>query len=88
MTTAPSVTSEGQEVISLLPVAAHMKLLIDAPEGKAIRLRSKSTDTSALYSFLAHHEFLQAAFLWLVARVVKESLAAMPEDVSGVSVGR
>jgi hypothetical protein len=31
---AQSDTSEGEEVMSLLPVAAHMKLLLDAPEGE------------------------------------------------------
>lgn len=62
---------EGEGVSELLPVAAHVKLLLDAPE--------------ALYSHLAHHAFLNAAMLWLLARVVKDGLNDMPEDVKGVS---
>lgn len=55
----------------MLPVAAHMKLLIDTPE--------------ALYSYLSHHDYLSAAFLWLVARVVKDSLSEMPDSANRVS---
>lgn len=51
--------------MTLLPVAAHMKLLLDAPE--------------ALYAYLAEGEVLRAGWLWLVARVVKEGLAGMGE---------
>ncbi|RXK41345.1 hypothetical protein M231_01250 [Tremella mesenterica] len=58
-----------EEISNVLPVAAHMKLLLDTPE--------------ALYGHLARHHFLHAALLWLVARVVKESLSAMPQDQSG-----
>lgn len=54
----------------MLPVAAHVKLLLDAPE--------------ALYSYLSHHSYLDAAFLWLVARVVKDGLNSMSEDIRGV----
>lgn len=52
----------------MLPVASHMKLLLDAPE--------------ALYAYLSHGSYLNSAFLWLIARVVKEGLANMPEDAS------
>ena len=38
-----------------------------------------------LYSYLSHHSFLDAAYLWLVARVAKEGLVNMPNDISGVS---
>jgi hypothetical protein len=55
--------SDSQDVMTLLPVAAHMKLLLDAPE--------------ALYAYLGEGEVLRAAWLWLVARVVKEGLAGM-----------
>jgi hypothetical protein len=44
-----------------------------------------SSSSSALYSYLAHHAYLSAAYLWLVARVVKENLASMPDDVKQVS---
>ncbi|TXT07513.1 hypothetical protein VHUM_03233 [Vanrija humicola] len=60
---------DGTSVDNMLPVAAHLKLLLDAPE--------------ALYSYLAHHSYLNAAFLWLLSRVVKEGLTAMPDDVKG-----
>ncbi|KLT41250.1 hypothetical protein CC85DRAFT_286686 [Cutaneotrichosporon oleaginosum] len=60
---------EGEGVSDLLPVAAHVKLLLDAPE--------------ALYSHLAHHAYLNAAMLWLLARVVKDGLNEMPDDVKG-----
>lgn len=40
--------SEGEEVMSLLPVAAHMKLLLDAPEGELNTARSHS-QSSALF---------------------------------------
>ncbi|WVW80227.1 hypothetical protein I302_102205 [Kwoniella bestiolae CBS 10118] len=61
--------NEEDDLINMLPTAAHMKLLLDAPE--------------ALYSYLAHHNYLNAAFLWLITRVVKESLNSMPEDQNG-----
>lgn len=67
----PEQSSEGEDVATMLPVAAHMKLLIDTPE--------------ALYSYLSHHDYLSAAFLWLVARVAKDSLADMPESANRVS---
>ncbi|BEJ01631.1 hypothetical protein CcaverHIS631_0603130 [Cutaneotrichosporon cavernicola] len=60
---------EGEGVSELLPVAAHVKLLLDTPE--------------ALYSLLAHHAFLNAAMLWLLARIVKDGLNDMPEEVKG-----
>ncbi|WVF65857.1 hypothetical protein IAT40_000594 [Kwoniella sp. CBS 6097] len=61
-----SEAGEEEDVVNMLPVAAHMKLLLDAPE--------------ALYSFLAHHAFLNAAFLWLITRVVKDGLSNMPNE--------
>ncbi|WVQ78802.1 hypothetical protein IAT38_000893 [Cryptococcus sp. DSM 104549] len=64
-----SEASEGEDVVHMLPVAAHMKLLLDAPE--------------ALYSYLAHHAYLNSAFLWLITRVVKEGLSSMPDDANG-----
>ncbi|OWZ69331.1 hypothetical protein AYX14_05282 [Cryptococcus neoformans] len=63
-----SVQSQGEEFVQMLPVASHMKLLLDAPE--------------ALYAYLSHGTYLNSAFLWLIARVVKEGLANMPEDAS------
>lgn len=66
----PEQSSEGEDVATMLPVAAHMKLLIDTPE--------------ALYSYLSHHDYLSAAFLWLVARVAKDSLSDMPESANRV----
>lgn len=54
----------------MLPVAAHMKLLLDAPE--------------ALYGFMGNGEYLKAGYLWLVARVTKEGLSGMG-DASEVS---
>lgn len=47
--------------------------------------RIENSYHAALYSYLAHENYLRAAHLWLVTRVVKESLAGMPEDVNGVS---
>ncbi|OCF75076.1 hypothetical protein I204_03925 [Kwoniella mangroviensis CBS 8886] len=63
-------STEEDDLINMLPTAAHMKLLLDAPE--------------ALYSYLAHHNYLNAAFLWLITRVVKESLNTMPEEQNGL----
>lgn len=51
--------------MTLLPAAAHMKLLLDAPE--------------ALYAYLGEGQVLRAAWLWLVARVVKEGMTSMGE---------
>ncbi|KIY33257.1 hypothetical protein I305_04123 [Cryptococcus gattii E566] len=65
-----SVQSQGEEFVQMLPAASHMKLLLDAPE--------------ALYAYLSHGAYLSAAFLWLIARVVKEGLVNMPEDASGL----
>ncbi|ODO04509.1 hypothetical protein I350_05113 [Cryptococcus amylolentus CBS 6273] len=61
---AASNTSEGEEVVHMLPAAAHMKLLLDAPE--------------ALYALLGSKNFLQASFLWLISRSTKESLSSLP----------
>lgn len=58
-----SVASDDD--LGLLPAAAHMKLLLDA--------------TEALYVYLGNKEYLAAAYLWLVARVAKESLGRMEE---------
>ena len=71
-----------------------MKLLLDTPEGKALFQYSTMENSDgielmmilALYSHLARHSYLQAAFLWLIARVVKESLSSMPEEVNGVGL--
>ena len=71
-------------MLSMLPVAAHMKVLLDAPECE-LQPVLWTVLMPALYSFLAHHAFLKAAFLWLVARVVKESLASMDEERNRVS---
>ncbi|WVQ74709.1 hypothetical protein IAR50_004313 [Cryptococcus sp. DSM 104548] len=65
---AKSTTSEGEEVIHMLPVAAHMKLLLDAPE--------------ALYALLSSNNFLQASFLWLLSRSTRESLFSLPSTQS------
>ncbi|KAL7424679.1 hypothetical protein Q5752_000363 [Cryptotrichosporon argae] len=59
--------ADDVDTLSRLPVAAHMKLLLDTPE--------------TLYAFLSHHAYLSAAFLWLVARVVKEGLTSMPGEL-------
>jgi hypothetical protein len=87
VTAAPSEKSDGEEVLSLLPVAAQMKLLLDAPESESAE--EGVWLIAALYSLLSHHEFLKAAFLWLVARLAKESLSGMPQDANAVgpSVG-
>lgn len=74
--------AEDEDVGSMLPVAAHLKLLLDAPEG-GFHHRLVA-NPPALYSYLAHHSYLNAAFLWLLSRVVKEGLTAMPDDVKGV----
>ncbi|WWC60390.1 uncharacterized protein I303_102962 [Kwoniella dejecticola CBS 10117] len=60
--------NDNDDLMEMLPTAAHMKLLLDAPE--------------ALYSYLSHQSYLNAAFLWLITRVVKESLTSMPEEQS------
>lgn len=70
MADTSSETMDTEDVNAMLPVAAHMKFLLDAPE--------------ALYAYLAHHAYLNAAFLWLVARVVKEGMSAMPEETKGM----
>ncbi|WWC68540.1 uncharacterized protein I206_102469 [Kwoniella pini CBS 10737] len=57
---------QQDDLMDMLPTAAHMKLLLDAPE--------------ALYSYLAQQSYLNAAFLWLITRVVKESLSSMPDE--------
>ncbi|ORX35220.1 hypothetical protein BD324DRAFT_82122 [Kockovaella imperatae] len=58
--------NETEEIMSLLPIAAHMKLLLDAPE--------------ALYAHLARRDYLKAAFLWLVARATKEGLSSINDS--------
>ncbi|KAG7575305.1 hypothetical protein FFLO_00469 [Filobasidium floriforme] len=50
------------DVKNQLPTAASVKLLLDVPE--------------ALYSYLAGKQFLEAAYLWLLTRVVKEELVS------------
>ena len=76
--------SEAEDVMSMLPVAAHMKLLLDAPEGECCRVGNTLMDEIALYSFLSHRSYLSAAFLWLVTRVVKEGLSSMPDNINVV----
>jgi hypothetical protein len=62
--------SDTDDILARLPAAAHMKLLLDA--------------TEALYVYLGNHEYLRAAYLWLVARVTKEGLSRMTDDVGSV----
>jgi hypothetical protein len=70
-TETSSVTSDTDDVLARLPAAAHMKLLLDAAE--------------ALYVYLGNHEYLRAAYLWLVARVTKEGLSRMTDEAGSVS---
>lgn len=74
--------------MAVLPVAAHVKLLLDAPEGMSDMLLCilDSAYVLALYSLLSHHEYLNAAYLWLVSRVTKEGLTKMPYEASGVGL--
>ena len=69
-----SDVSDTDDVLARLPAAAHMKLLLDA--------------TEALYVYLGNKEYLRAAYLWLVARVTKEGLSRMTDDVGSVSRAR
>lgn len=43
------------------------------------------TDWAALYTHLSREDYLSAAYLWLVARVVKQGLSSMDEGVKAVS---
>ena len=69
-----SDVSDTDDVLARLPAAAHMKLLLDA--------------TEAMYVYLGNKEYLRAAYLWLVARVTKEGLSRMTDDVGSVSRAR
>lgn len=61
-----STETDGSVITEQLPAAAAVKFLIDAPE--------------AMYRFLSARAYLQAAFLWLLARTVKEYMLSSPED--------
>lgn len=58
--------TDGNVITEQLPAAAAVKFLIDAPE--------------AMYRFLSARAYLQAAFLWLLARTVKEYMLSSSED--------
>lgn len=67
-----------------------MKLLLDAPEGgpffQHLYCGGLTVLTrSALYTYLAREEYLPAAYLWLVARMVKQGMSSMTDDVKAVS---
>lgn len=59
--------TDGSVITEQLPAAAAVKLLLDAPE--------------AIYRLLSSRAYLQAAFLWLLARTVKEYMLS-PQDGS------
>lgn len=94
-------TRDGEdEMVEQLPVAAHMKLLLDAPESgytqgsgeeRPFRAHHSFSLVAGLYGFLATESYLEAAYLWLLARMVKESLealAAQPAPARPMSNGR
>lgn len=61
-----SAETDGSNITEQLPAAAAVKFLVDAPE--------------AMYRFLSARAYLQAAFLWLLARTVKEYMLSSQED--------
>ncbi|KAI5451411.1 hypothetical protein NCC49_001717 [Naganishia albida] len=61
-----SAETDGNAITEQLPAAAAVKFLIDAPE--------------AMYRFLSARAYLQAAFLWLLSRTVKEYMLSSSED--------
>lgn len=66
----------GDVIMRQLPSAAAVKLLLDAPE--------------TLYRLLSTRSYLEAAFLWLLARTVKEYMLSpqqesMNEEYNNVS---
>ena len=60
--------TDGSDITKQLPSAAAVKLLLDAPE--------------AIYKVLSARAYLQAAFLWLLARTVKEYMLSPQEETS------
>ncbi|KAJ9121715.1 hypothetical protein QFC22_002335 [Naganishia vaughanmartiniae] len=56
----------GDAIIRQLPSAAAVKLLLDAPE--------------TLYRLLSTRSYLEAAFLWLLARTVKEYMLSPRQE--------
>lgn len=64
----PEATPEtdGSAITEQLPSAAAVKFLLDAPE--------------AMYRLLSARAYLQAAFLWLLARTVKEYMLSTQDD--------
>lgn len=62
----PLAETDGGAITEQLPGAAAVKLLLDAPE--------------AIYKLLSSRAYLQAAFLWLLARTVKEYMFSPRED--------
>lgn len=58
--------TDGSAIMEQLPSAAAVKLLLDAPE--------------AIYKLLSSRAYLQAAFLWLLARTVKEYMLSRQEE--------
>lgn len=54
------------ELGNLLPLASQTKLLLDAPE--------------TLWRFLEHHQFLQAAWLFCLGRVVHQEVGESARD--------
>jgi hypothetical protein len=58
--------TDGSVITEQLPAAAAVKLLLDAPE--------------AIYRLLSSRAYLQAAFLWLLARTVKEYMLSPQGD--------
>lgn len=67
VSTAKELTeTDGSAITEQLPSAAAVKLLLDAPE--------------AIYKLLSSRAYLQAAFLWLLARTVKEHMLSPQEE--------
>jgi hypothetical protein len=56
----------GDDIMRQLPSAAAVKLLLDAPE--------------TLYRLLSTRSYLEAAFLWLLARTVKEYMLSSQQE--------
>lgn len=63
--------SFSTDVSQQLSIAASVKFLLDAPE--------------TLYSLLASKSFLEASFLWLLTRLVKEEIISSDKDISETS---
>lgn len=79
------------DVKDQLPTAASVKLLLDVPEGRLSNpdnpdlqlIKALCCRLSALYAYLAGKQFLEAAYLWLLTRVVKEELVNSSADATG-----